>query len=193
MKSVIVHYQEIALKGRNRPWFIKRLVQNLRAATPDLGVREVRALMGRIEVVLGPAAQYEQVRDRLSDVGVRYRLSWSAERNGIRRLRRPPRRGYRSGDDRRVRLPWLRGAVGGFGLSDRAQLELLAVVFAALRSDRSGLVPTHLVGQAAPAAPVRRSGAELARSRRQGTPEGRNRDVGCLAIHFVNTLILWVL
>jgi thiamine biosynthesis protein ThiI len=68
VKSVIVHYQEIALKGRNRPWFIKRLVQNLRAATPDLGVREVRALMGRIEVVLGPAAQYEQVRDRLSDV-----------------------------------------------------------------------------------------------------------------------------
>jgi thiamine biosynthesis protein ThiI len=68
MKSVIVHYQEIALKGRNRPWFIKRLVHNLREATQDLDVREVRALMGRIEVVLGPAAQYESVRDRLSDV-----------------------------------------------------------------------------------------------------------------------------
>ena len=36
MKSVIVHYQEIALKGRNRPWFVNRLVRHLRAATADL-------------------------------------------------------------------------------------------------------------------------------------------------------------
>jgi len=66
MKSVIVHYQEIGLKGRNRPWFIGRLVDNLRAATSDLDVRAVRALMGRIELVLGPAAAWETVRDRVS-------------------------------------------------------------------------------------------------------------------------------
>ena len=30
MKSIIVHYQEIALKGNNRPWFIARLARNLR-------------------------------------------------------------------------------------------------------------------------------------------------------------------
>ncbi len=52
MKSLIVHYQEIALKGKNRPWFVTRLVHNLRAATRGIGVREVRALMGRIEIVL---------------------------------------------------------------------------------------------------------------------------------------------
>ncbi len=67
-QSVVVHYQEIALKGRNRPWFIKRLVRNLRDATRDLDVRDVRALMGRIEVVLGDNASYDTVRDRLSDV-----------------------------------------------------------------------------------------------------------------------------
>ena len=39
MQSVIVHYQEIALKGKNRPWFVARLVRNLRAATSDLDVR----------------------------------------------------------------------------------------------------------------------------------------------------------
>ncbi len=50
MKSIVVHYQEIALKGNNRPWFIARLVRNLREATADLGVREVRVLMGRIQV-----------------------------------------------------------------------------------------------------------------------------------------------
>jgi tRNA uracil 4-sulfurtransferase len=68
MKSVIVHYQEIALKGRNRPWFISRLVRNIREATADLGVREVRALMGRIEVVLNDGADWTAVRDRLSKV-----------------------------------------------------------------------------------------------------------------------------
>ena len=68
MKSVIVHYQEIALKGRNRPWFISRLVRNLREATSDLGVTVVRPLMGRIELVLGPGADWAAVRERLSKV-----------------------------------------------------------------------------------------------------------------------------
>jgi tRNA uracil 4-sulfurtransferase len=68
MKSVIVHYQEIALKGRNRPWFISRLVRNIREATADLDIRQVKALMGRIEVVLGPGADWAVVRDRLSKV-----------------------------------------------------------------------------------------------------------------------------
>lgn len=68
MKSVIVHYQEIALKGRNRPWFVARLVRNLRQAVSDLDVRQVRALMGRIEVVLGPEADWPVVRGRLSRV-----------------------------------------------------------------------------------------------------------------------------
>ena len=68
MDSVIVHYQEIALKGRNRPWFIDRLVSNLREATADLDVRQVRALMGRIEVTLGPSADWPALRERLSNV-----------------------------------------------------------------------------------------------------------------------------
>jgi len=68
MQSVIVHYQEIALKGKNRPWFVAKLVRNLRAATADLDVRSVRVLMGRIELVLGPDAQWEVVRARLSRV-----------------------------------------------------------------------------------------------------------------------------
>jgi len=68
MRSVVVHYQEIALKGNNRPWFIARLARNLREATADLGVREVRVLMGRIEVVLADNAQWPPVRDRLSRV-----------------------------------------------------------------------------------------------------------------------------
>ena len=68
MTSVVVHYQEIALKGRNRPWFISRLVRNIREATKDLGVRDVRALMGRIEVVLPDGIDWTVARDRLSRV-----------------------------------------------------------------------------------------------------------------------------
>ena len=68
MNSVVVHYQEIALKGRNRPWFIERLVRNLRAATEDLDVRRVQAIMGRIELVLGPDADWEAIRGRLRTV-----------------------------------------------------------------------------------------------------------------------------
>ena len=68
MQSVIVHYQEIALKGKNRPWFLAKLVRNLRTATSDLDIRSVRVLMGRIEIVLGPGATWEVVRERLTRV-----------------------------------------------------------------------------------------------------------------------------
>lgn len=68
MNSVVVHYQEVALKGRNRPWFISRLVANLRTAVSDLDVKSVRPLVGRIEMTLGPGARYEEVRDRVQHV-----------------------------------------------------------------------------------------------------------------------------
>jgi thiamine biosynthesis protein ThiI len=68
MKSIVLHYQEIALKGKNRPWFVARLVRNLKAATADLRVRDIRALVGRIELVLGEDTDWEAVRDRVSRV-----------------------------------------------------------------------------------------------------------------------------
>ncbi|HET7699214.1 MAG TPA: tRNA uracil 4-sulfurtransferase ThiI [Vicinamibacterales bacterium] len=68
MKSVVIHYQEIALKGKNRPWFVARLVRNIREATKDLDVRDVRALQGRIELVLGDSLSWEAARDRVATV-----------------------------------------------------------------------------------------------------------------------------
>jgi thiamine biosynthesis protein ThiI len=65
MNSIVVHYQELALKGKNRPWFLGRLVRNLRRVLSDLDVETVRALMGRIEVVLGPTASREEVGERI--------------------------------------------------------------------------------------------------------------------------------
>ena len=65
MTSIVVHYQEIALKGKNRPWFLARLVRNLRQAVSDLDVSSVRALIGRIEVVLGPNAVPAVIGERI--------------------------------------------------------------------------------------------------------------------------------
>jgi tRNA uracil 4-sulfurtransferase len=65
MRSIVIHYQEIALKGKNRPWFIGCLVRHVKLALADLDVRDVRSIMGRIEVVLGPDVPWEIVRARL--------------------------------------------------------------------------------------------------------------------------------
>jgi thiamine biosynthesis protein ThiI len=68
MKSVVIHYQEIALKGKNRPWFVARLVRNLKEATKDLDIQAVHVLPGRIEMVLGPSLAWEVARDRVKKV-----------------------------------------------------------------------------------------------------------------------------
>jgi thiamine biosynthesis protein ThiI len=68
MNSVVVHYQEIALKGRNRPWFIGRLVRNIRTATSDLDVVRVVPKMGRIDVTLGSPEAWNEVAARLRHV-----------------------------------------------------------------------------------------------------------------------------
>ena len=68
MISVLVKYSEIALKGKNRSWFVGRLVRNLHGALAGLHVKEVRTLIGRIEIVLGQDDALPEVRDRLSRV-----------------------------------------------------------------------------------------------------------------------------
>lgn len=77
MNSIVVHYKELALKGRNRPWFIQQLVRNIKTALTGLGVTSVRALVGRIDIELAPLSNgdlkesrraWEEVRTRLSRV-----------------------------------------------------------------------------------------------------------------------------
>jgi len=68
MSSVVIHYGELALKGRNRPWFINTLVRTIRSALAGLDVTDVRALVGRIVVRLGPGVEWEEVRERLARI-----------------------------------------------------------------------------------------------------------------------------
>jgi len=68
MKSVVVHYKELALKGKNRPWFIRLLVRNLKVALAGLHVAAVRSIMGRIEIELGDGTPWDEARARLRRV-----------------------------------------------------------------------------------------------------------------------------
>ena len=68
MNAIVIHYKELALKGRNRPWFVHRLIRNLRTALDGLDVRAVRSVMGRIEIDLGPVGYAPEVRDRISRI-----------------------------------------------------------------------------------------------------------------------------
>jgi len=68
VSSVIVHYGELALKGRNRPWFVSMLVRSIRACLKGLDVKDVRPMVGRVVIRLGGSGdeQWEEVRTRLS-------------------------------------------------------------------------------------------------------------------------------
>jgi len=68
MSSVVIHYKELALKGRNRPWFINLLLRNLRASLKDLRVHRVRSVMGRIEIDVEDDAEMARIGERIRRV-----------------------------------------------------------------------------------------------------------------------------
>ena len=68
MTAVLVHYSEIALKGKNRSWFVGRLVRNIHGALAGLHIKEVRTPIGRLEVVLGQDSALPEVLERLSRI-----------------------------------------------------------------------------------------------------------------------------
>ncbi len=70
---VLVHYNEIGLKGKNRGNFENRLVKNLEAAVRMIGPVKVRRLYGRIAVIPKAATPWREVESALSRVfGVAY-------------------------------------------------------------------------------------------------------------------------
>jgi tRNA uracil 4-sulfurtransferase len=66
MASIVIHYGELALKGRNRPWFIHTLVRVIRAGLAGLRVSRVHALIGRIIVTLDDPADWPEACARLA-------------------------------------------------------------------------------------------------------------------------------
>ncbi len=66
--NVLVHYHEIALKGRNRPFFVDRLADNLRRATADFPGAAVHVLAGRLLVEAPDAVPWETLQERIAAV-----------------------------------------------------------------------------------------------------------------------------
>ena len=65
MHSLVIHYKELALNVKNRPWFVKLLIRNLRTTLKGLNITSVRSVMGRLEVECGPSTPLDEVRERL--------------------------------------------------------------------------------------------------------------------------------
>ncbi len=71
--TYIVHYGEIALKGRNRLQFENALINNIRKALEDLGEPDVQRYYGYFTVTLADAAPATEVEARLRQVyGIAY-------------------------------------------------------------------------------------------------------------------------
>lgn len=68
MRCAIVHYHELALKGRNRDYFEQRLVRNIQLALRGLGITRVENLRSRVRVMLPPDADGAAVSERLARV-----------------------------------------------------------------------------------------------------------------------------
>jgi thiamine biosynthesis protein ThiI len=68
MRYAIVHYHELALKGRNRAYFEQRLIRNIQMALRDLGITRVEHLRSRIRILLPPGIDSDRVRERLMRV-----------------------------------------------------------------------------------------------------------------------------
>ena len=68
MHYVIAHYHELALKGRNRPFLVDRLVRNLREALRGTSPCHVESLAGRIRISLDDPTQWSTIKTRLDAV-----------------------------------------------------------------------------------------------------------------------------
>lgn len=68
MTVLLVHYHEIALKARNRPFFVNQLVRNLKRATADFPVRRIQKLPGRVLLELAGENAAQEVAERVRRV-----------------------------------------------------------------------------------------------------------------------------
>lgn len=66
--TIVVHYHEVGLKGRNRKLFENALVDNIRRATADLGSLAPKRLPGRILIPVPDGIDSRVVDERVGGV-----------------------------------------------------------------------------------------------------------------------------
>ena len=65
MHYIIAHYHELALKGRNRPMLVDRLVRNIREGLRGIGRCRVESMAGRIRISLDDPSQWSTIKPRI--------------------------------------------------------------------------------------------------------------------------------
>jgi len=82
-KVFIVHYSEIGVKGKNRAFFEKRLVNNLRKALRGTGYAHIRRISGRLLIELEEDSALDEIQHRLAKVfGIsNYALAYASQQN----------------------------------------------------------------------------------------------------------------
>jgi len=68
VNALVIHFLELSLKGRNRPWFIETLVRSIRLQLADHAVSHVKHTQGRIEAALGEGADWPAIRGVLAGI-----------------------------------------------------------------------------------------------------------------------------
>ncbi|GJL49347.1 tRNA uracil 4-sulfurtransferase ThiI [Candidatus Nitrospira salsa] len=66
MFHALVHYHEVALKGRNRKFFEQRMVHHLRSALKNLKAIQVEALPGRIRISFPEEHLWQRIQETLT-------------------------------------------------------------------------------------------------------------------------------
>jgi tRNA uracil 4-sulfurtransferase len=65
MSYLVVHYNEIGLKGKNQPLFLRRLAENLRRAMADAAHGRAEERSGRMVCAIAEGADWSALRDRV--------------------------------------------------------------------------------------------------------------------------------
>lgn len=65
---IVAHYHEVGLKGNNRSFFERRLVDNIRLTLRGTGYLKARSIPGRILIDLGPESEVATITERLARV-----------------------------------------------------------------------------------------------------------------------------
>ncbi|MEM2995114.1 MAG: tRNA uracil 4-sulfurtransferase ThiI [Candidatus Bathyarchaeia archaeon] len=87
---VLIHYGELGLKGLNRPYFERKLIENIRKTLDGLEYKNVKKVQGRIVLELSEKSDTAKIREALQKV---FGVSWfafafttEANINAIKRL-----------------------------------------------------------------------------------------------------------
>ena len=67
-RGALIHYHEIALKGKNRSFFLRQLEANILLATRDLDCGPLKRLAGRLFLTMHAETSWEVLRQRMSRV-----------------------------------------------------------------------------------------------------------------------------